>query len=270
MPDTRPIGVFDSGLGGLTGLAALHRLLPQEDIVYFGDCARVPYGSKSRETIAKYTAQDVAFLKSQNCKAALCACGTASSVGLPCLPPDAAFPICGVIEGAAKAAVNAAKRFIGVLGTTATIRSGAYETALRGLGWQGDILSHDAPLLVPLVENGRTDVNDILCRTALSEYLAPFLEAGADTLILGCTHYPLLADAVHALAPGVALINPGAEAAAILADVLRGKELLSDAGGAVRFYVSDNEENFAEHCRLFLGAEPVGAVEKIDIERFSL
>ena len=197
--DTRPIGVFDSGLGGLTAMRELSRLLPGERLVYFGDTGRVPYGGRSRETILKYARQDVAFLRQFDPKAVVIACGTVSTTALDTLRAENLFPVWGVVEPAVKAAAAATgNKKVGLIGTAATIRSGAYEKALAELDESIEVTVRACPLFVPLVENGRTRPGDVVIETVCGEYLEDMKRAGVDTLILGCTHYPLLKEVIGA------------------------------------------------------------------------
>ena len=190
--DNRPIGVFDSGLGGLTAVKALRRLLPGEDLIYFGDTARVPYGGRSRETLLKYARQDIAFLRSFDLKAVLIACGTVTSTSLDTLRKDNDLPVLGVVEPSCREALAATNnKKIGMIATLASARSGAYERTLKGLDADVQVVSQPCPLFVPLVENGRFRQGDVVIETVAREYLTPLMEAGVDTLILGCTHYPL-------------------------------------------------------------------------------
>ena len=213
--DDRPIGVFDSGLGGLTTVRELCRLLPEEDIVYFGDTGRVPYGSRSRETIVKYARQDVAFLRTFDLKTIVIACGTVSTTALDVLAAENPIPVLGVVAPAARAAARATRSgSIGLIGTQASIRSGAYERLIRAENPAARVLAQPCPLFVPLVENGRFRPGDVVIETVAAEYLAPLREAGVDTLVLGCTHYPLLEKVIGAyMGPEVRLINSGAEGA---------------------------------------------------------
>ncbi len=213
--DDRPIGVFDSGLGGLTTVRELCRLLPEEDIVYFGDTGRVPYGSRSRETIVKYARQDVAFLRTFDLKTIVIACGTVSTTALDVLAAENPIPVLGVVAPAARAAARATRSgSIGLIGTQASIRSGAYERLIRAENPAARVLAQPCPLFVPLVENGRFRPGDVVIETVAAEYLAPLKEAGVDTLVLGCTHYPLLEKVIGAyMGPEVRLINSGAEGA---------------------------------------------------------
>ena len=262
--DNRPIGVFDSGLGGLTGVKELVRLLPGEDIVYFGDTARVPYGGRGADTIIRYGKEDIQFLLSKGVKAVLCACGTVSST-LPAAVTDALpVPFVGVVQAAAQAAVRASgSGRIGVIATAASVRSGGYEAAVRALRPDSVLTARACPLFVPVIENGYVGRGDLIVTTLAKEYLAPVRRAGVDTLILGCTHYPLIAGAIaDEMGPGVRLIDSGAEGAAALRQLLERQGLLNGrtSGGAVSFYVSDSGENFAEVGGLFLGKDVHGTV----------
>ena len=195
MSDSRPIGVFDSGIGGLTVVKALLDLLPNENICYLGDTARVPYGPKSPETVQRYAVELAEILTRKNAKALVVACNTVSSVALPLLTKKFFVPVIGVIEPGARAALQATRnRHIGVIGTRATIRSGAYERALRAGENDVRVSSRACPLLVPLIEEGLLD-DDVTDRMIM-RYLEPMLAEGIDTLVLGCTHYPLLTDAI--------------------------------------------------------------------------
>lgn len=257
--DNRPIGVFDSGLGGLTAVKELIARAPAEDVVFFGDTGRVPYGTRSAPTIIRYAAQDLRFLCGFDVKAVLIACGTVSATALPALRESSSLPIYGVVESAARAAVRATRTGrIGVIGTSASIRSGTYERLIREHLPEAVCESVACPLLVPLVENGRTDPGDPVLRTVLSEYLAPILAARVDTLILGCTHYPLLRPAIAELCGAdVALIDPGAEAADSLCDRLAAQGLSADPArqGALRVFVSDDPAAFSENGGRFLGRD---------------
>lgn len=273
--DNRPIGVFDSGLGGLTGVRELRRLLPGEDIVYFGDTGRVPYGSRSHETILQYARQDIAFLLSQNVKCIMAACGTVSST----YPAEEAaklpVPYMGVVAAAARRAARATRsRKIGVIGTSATIRSHSYEQMLRRLVPGVEITARPCPLFVPLVENGYVDGaadRRQVTELVIAQYLEPVRAAGVDTLILGCTHYPLLAGMIGAyMGPGVTLIDPGQAAADDLGMLLAGKGLRSGRteGGRTRFFVSDVPDSFVRTADLFLGEYRGGTAEQICIDKY--
>jgi glutamate racemase len=280
--DNRPIGVFDSGLGGLTAVKELRRVLPGEDIVYFGDTARVPYGSRSRETILKYARQDVRFLLRSGVKAILIACGTVSTVALPELESEFNVPISGIIRPAARKAAEVTRSgLVGLIATQASVRARGFERAMRSIVPDVTLYSEACPLLVPLVENGRLGREDPVTRHVLEEYLAPMRERGVDTLILGCTHYPLLAEAIGAILPGVTLINAGAEAARCLAEAHTwDRAVPSQAGpsragpnqegtdreGTTRYYVSDNAEGFARISNLFLGHPIEHSIGLVDME----
>ena len=270
--DDRPIGVFDSGLGGLTTVRELCRLLPEEDIVYFGDTGRVPYGSRSRETIVKYARQDVAFLRTFDLKTIVIACGTVSSTALEPLIRESRVPVLGVVEPAARraAAVSASGR-VGLIGTQATIRTGAYERVMAAARPEIRVTARACPLFVPLVEAGRFHPGDVVIETVVSEYLSPIRAAGVDTLVLGCTHYPLLAQVIGAfMGPEVALVDAGAEGARALARTLADRDALAEEGrpGVCRYYVSDSTEGFAQLASTFLGRDVNGLVEQIDITRY--
>jgi glutamate racemase len=274
-----PVGVFDSGLGGLTAVRELRRLLPGEDIVYFGDTGRVPYGTKGREIIIAYTRQVMAFLIGKGVKTVLAACGTVSST----FPPEesGSLPLgyLGVVQPAAAAAAAATRRGrIGVIGTEATVASGSYQQTLSGLFPGARVTVAACPLYVPLVENGHFAPGDAMARLATEEYLAPLKAAEVDTLILGCTHYPLLEGIIAAhMGPHVALVDAGREAARALRDGLAAQKLLNprEAGGTLRTYVSDAPARFDQLAALFLGggegaAEVVNLEEAVNIEKYDL
>ena len=253
--DNRPIGVFDSGLGGLTAVKALRRLLPGEDLIYFGDTARVPYGGRSRETLLKYARQDIAFLRSFDLKAVLIACGTVTSTSLDTLRKENDLPVLGVVEPSCREALAATNnKKIGMIATLASARSGAYERTLKGLDADVRVFSQPCPLFVPLVENGRFRQGDVVIETVAREYLTPLMEAGVDTLILGCTHYPLLKDIIGEICgPGVTLIDSGAASARALRQQLAAEGQLTDRQqGETRFYVSDRPEDFEKLAAVFL------------------
>lgn len=267
--DRRPIGVFDSGLGGLTALRELARIMPEEDLIYFGDTGRVPYGSRSRDTIIRYARQDVSFLSGFDPKAIVIACGTVSTTALEVLTRECAVPLFGVVEPAARAAGRLTRNGrVGLIGTIATIRSGAYERAVTALRPGTQVVTQACPLLVPLVENGRYQVGDTVAETVVSEYLAPMKEREVDTLVMGCTHYPLLRDVVaNYMGPQVALVDVGAQCARWVAGQLTGRGLRTDAAGPGRhrYYVSDSTGDFAALASIFLREDMAGEVEQIDI-----
>ena len=209
--DTRPIGVFDSGLGGLTAVRQLRRVLPGEDIVYFGDTGRVPYGSRGRDIIVQYARQDIRFLLQQDVKFIIAACGTVSST----YPPEEAarlpVPFTGVVGATARAAVDATRnRKIGIIGTAATVRSGSYAAIIRDMMPDVQIFARACPMFVPLVENGYFNDGNPVTKLIIAEYLQELKDAGVDTLILGCTHYPLLKKMIGDFMGGdVTLIDSG-------------------------------------------------------------
>lgn len=270
----KPIGVFDSGLGGLTAVKELRQLLPGEDIVYFGDTGRLPYGAKGKSTIVRYAKQDIAFLLSQNVKTILAACGSVSSTFEP--TPADCIPVAytGVVEAAAEAAARATRnKRVGVMGTEATVASGSYQRRLMAIDPAISTVAAACPLFVPLVEYGHTTPEDAMANLAADEYLGPIQEAEVDTVILGCTHYPLLKDMLAArLGPDVRLIDPGREAALILKATLEKDGLLSGktVGGSIACFVSDEPGRFSHYARLFLGEEAPGGAMKVDIDAFDL
>lgn len=270
--DRRPIGVFDSGLGGLTAVRELARLMPEEDLIYFGDTGRVPYGGRSRDTIVKYARQDVNFLRSFDPKAIVIACGTVSANALEILQQETAVPVLGVVDPAAHAAAMASKNGrIGLIGTEASIRSGAYERSLAVLRPDAQVVPKACPLFVPLVENGRFRTGDAVAELVVSEYLAPLKEAGVDTLVLGCTHYPLLREVIAAyMGSSVTLIDAGGSCAHLVAQVLGGSDALSGwtGGGKCRYFVSDSTDGFAKLASLFLGEDVTESVEQVDITAY--
>ncbi len=260
------IGVFDSGLGGLTAVRELMKILPGENIVYFGDTARVPYGTRSRDTIRKFAAQDLRFLLEQDLKAVLVACGTVSSVALPDLQRMTDIPVIGVVEPTASAACEATRnRKIGILGTSATVKSGSYKTAIAAIDSGISVTSVSCPLFVPLVENGY--LTGQITELVAAEYIRPLQDAGVDTVILGCTHYPLLKPVLSKLfGPDVVLIDSGRQAALELAEVLRQRDQLSlQTEGTRRYYVSDEVSNFSHVAGMFLDRSIDGQVKKVTI-----
>lgn len=265
-----PIGVFDSGLGGLTALSELHRLMPNEDIIYFGDNARIPYGTKSPEIIRKFALQDTRFLLSRGVKAILVACGTVSSNCLAEVSEQAGIPVVGVIDAAAKKAAAIAKtgeNRVAVLGTSATINSGAFEKALAENG-VAEIINCPCPMFVPLVENWHPNVEDVATNVIVSEYLTPVDEKKPSAVILGCTHYPLLAEIIKKYIPEAQLISSGAEAASELKDTLEKLSLTNSDGGKIEFYTSGGADLFRSNASLFLQGEINRDVLHIDIETY--
>lgn len=265
------IGVFDSGLGGLSAVRELMKVLPKENIVYFGDTGRVPYGNRSRDTIIKYAQQDVNFLLKNNVKAIIAACGTVSSVATS-LSETLPVPFTGVVNPTAVAAAKATKNGrIGVIGTTATINSHSYERKLHEIKPGFEVYERDCPLFVPLVENGFTDPEDIIVKSVVEHYTKELTEKGVDTVILGCTHYPLLSEAIaQALGEGVTLIDSGRATALYTAELLKEQNLESTdpSSGEYRFFVSDTPDNFEKMAGMFLGKDIHHKVTQIDIEEY--
>jgi len=260
------IGVFDSGLGGLTAVRELIRILPAENVVYFGDTARVPYGTRSEDMIRTFAKQDLRFLLEKNLKAVLVACGTISSVALPELRAMTQVPVIGVVEPTAAAACKATKNGkIGILGTSATVKSGSYKAAIAAVDPRISVVARSCPLFVPLVENGY--LQGEIVELAAKEYIAPLLAEGVDTVILGCTHYPLLKPVLAKLfGEEVTLIDSGREAALALGEILRQKDLLSTGKeGTRRYYVSDEVSNFSHIAGMFLDRNVDGAIEKVSL-----
>ena len=260
----RPIGVFDSGVGGLTVVRELIDLLPGEDIVYFGDTARVPYGTKSADTVVKFAREDLGFLKSRDVKLIVVACNTASSIALPQLADEEEIPVVGVLlPGARGAAAATRNRRIAVIGTTATVNSGAYEKALRDICDGLEIISHPCPLFVSLAEEGWVD--DEVAVMIARRYLEPLTEFGADTLVLGCTHYPLLKGVISGvMGDGVVLVDSAKETAVEVRETLASSGLLSGngSGGNIYVYLSDIPYRFMDVGERFLG-RPIEAVEQV-------
>jgi glutamate racemase len=265
----RPIGIFDSGVGGLTVADALLRRLPDEALHYFGDTARVPYGSKSGSTVRRYSREAAAYLLSRDVKALVIACNTATAYAGEALHQELPIPVVGVIEPGARAAVAASRTGrIGVIGTTATIASGAYDRAVRRLLPEARVYAQPCPLFVPLVEEGL--IGHAATRLVAEEYLRPLREMDVDVVILGCTHYPLLQDVVAGImGPGVRLVDSALETAAELARVLEGCDLLRSPGAPPehRFAASDSPLRFREVGRQLMGGI-VQAVERVDVDGF--
>jgi glutamate racemase len=257
------IGVFDSGIGGLTVAQEIIRQLPSESVVYFGDTARVPYGPKSPDTVRRYSQEIADFLSGEGVKAIVIACNTATAHALTMLREKLPIPVIGVVEPGARAAVKATTtNRIGVIGTVGTIKSGAYERAIRALDPDAIITARPAPLLVPLVEEGWTDHE--AARLIVDEYLQPFKAAGVDTLVLGCTHYPLLKPILaDALGPAVKLIDSAEETAAETGRTLAQQGISTDDGHEAthRFIASDDPLMFLQLGQRFLG----GTIEGVEV-----
>jgi len=262
------IGVFDSGLGGISVVRAIIDLLPHEHLVYFGDTARVPYGSKSEETVVRFAHQISSFLREKQVKMIVVACNTASAVALESLQKRFNIPIVGVIKPGSEAAVKASKhKRIGVIGTASTIRSGAYRAAIRALDPEMEVTVQSCPLLVPLVEEDWP--HDGVVTQVLESYLSSFKIQKPDSLILGCTHYPYLKSIIQeVVGPSVRLVDSGEETAARVKQVLEELDLLNpEIGdpGKHKFYVSDFPQKFEETASRFLG-RPLDKLFKVELE----
>ena len=264
---TAPIGIFDSGIGGLTVVKRIISMLPNENIVYFGDTARVPYGSKSNSTVVEYATQDAQFLINKNVKLIIVACNTASSVALDTLQNKYDIPIIGMIEPGSKLALEKTKNGrIGVIGTNSTINNKAYSEQLNELDKGLKIIEKSCPLFVPIAEEGWLDHE--ATKLIAMEYLQDFIDADVDTLILGCTHYPLLAETIQKImGESVSLIDSGFAASLQVENYLEGRGVRNDSVqlGTKQFYVSDLPNKFKSIAERFLGSE-VNQIKKIDVE----
>ncbi|NLM10059.1 MAG: glutamate racemase [Clostridiaceae bacterium] len=266
--DNRPIGVFDSGLGGLTVVKEIMKQLPNESIIYFGDDGRTPYGTKSRETVIKYTKQDLAFLLSMDVKLVVVACNTVSALALPEVRPAINVPVLEVIEPGARSALKKSKRGrIGIIATPATTQSGVYPRAIRNMNPNVQIFSQACPLFVNLVEEGWWD-NEIT-RMVAEEYLKELKQAQIDTLVLGCTHYPLLANTISdVMGDEVTLVSSAEELSVTLKELLHKEKLESpDEHATYRYYTSDSVEKFRKLGKMILGKE-ISNIERVDMENY--
>jgi glutamate racemase len=257
----RPIGVFDSGIGGLTVLKALSEAMPGEDFIYLGDTARLPYGTKSNEVIIRYSKENTEFLLAKGIKLLVIACNTSSAVALDAIVAQTMVPVVGVIEPGAKAAAKASRSGkIGVIGTDATIASGAYTRAIQLLRPRAEIYTRACPLLVPLAEEGWID-NEVAART-VAHYLESLKQSGIDTLLLGCTHYPLLrAMFARVLGPGVKIVDSAsATAVAVRERLLTLRLARKGTDGSQSFFVTETPDRFVRVGRRFLGPQVESAV----------
>jgi glutamate racemase len=255
-----PVGIFDSGLGGLTVARAIFERLPHESTVYFGDTARVPYGPKSPETVQRYSLEILHWLLAQGVKAVVIACNTSTAHALPALREASPVPVVGVIEPGARAAIAGSRGKVGVIGTAGTIASGAYRRAIEARAPAFKVVQQACPLFVPLVEEGWFD--HPAARLIAAEYLRPLRDAGVDALVLGCTHYPLLKPLLQAeMGPDVRLIDSGEETARALEEILARHSLSGVPGAASthRFVVSDDEARFRSVGQRFIGERLSGA-----------
>ena len=251
-----PIGIFDSGIGGLTVLSEVHKLLPSEDLIYLGDTARVPYGTKSAETVTRYSFENARFLLKFNIKLLVVACNTASAYCLPSLQQELPIPVVGVIEPGARRAVEVTKtKKIGVIGTEGTIKSGAYFDAIKTIDQSVAVFTQPCPLFVPLAEEGWT--NNQVARLTAQAYLQEMKKNWIDVLVLGCTHYPLLKEVIReVMGEDVALIDSGHETAAEVFRCLLEKKLMmpiSSTPRSNRFFVTDSPERFKQVGSKFMG-----------------
>lgn len=268
--DQRPIAMFDSGLGGLTVVAELRRRLPCENIVYFGDTARVPYGTKSAETVLRFAREDCSFLLQFDPKLLIVACNTASAHAMSALSDWLDIPSCGVVEPGAAAAVAVARgKMVAVIATEGTIASDAYRQAIQAHQPSLPVVQKACPLLVPLVEEGRTPEDPIVL-AVLAEYLEPLRALDPSVVVLGCTHYPLLKPAIASmLGEGVTLVDSAEQTAVRVTEMLSTSNRLSDRDGAGTFkcYLSDNPQRFQTVGARFLG-QPITDVVWVSPELF--
>lgn len=266
-----PVGVFDSGVGGLTVAREIMRHLPNENIVYFGDTARVPYGSKSKDNIIRYSRQIINFLKTKGVKAIVIACNTASALALDVVREESDIPIIGVVEPGARAALAATKtKKIGVIGTEGTIRSAMYERIIQGFDSEATVIGKACPLFVPLVEEGFAKHH--VTEEIIDYYLASFMKTDIDSLILGCTHYPLLRSRIREyVGDKIALVNPAYETAMDLKHLLEKNGLanthIEQEHGAYSFYVSDAADKFKQFANSILPYD-IETTKQINIEEY--
>lgn len=260
------IGIFDSGIGGLTVLREITRLLPHQRIVYLGDTARVPYGSKSPETVTRFTRQGTKFLKSKGVALIVIACNTASALSLNILQKESSLPILGVLKPGAQKAVQLTKKgIIGVVGTEATVRSRAYTRAIKGVNSGVEVVEKSCPLLVPLVEEGW--LRGEITHKILGHYLGPLLRRRIDTLILGCTHYPLLEDTIREIVgEEVKLVDSAREVALEVKKITDRISFVPHGNSSLDFFVTDQPGRFARVAKLFLKRRITDRVKKTNLD----
>lgn len=255
MGDNRPIGIFDSGVGGLTVVRALLEKLPQESFIYFGDTAHVPYGNKSEQELMGYAHEIISFLLNQEVKAVIVACGTHSSITLPRIAGQYDIPLLGVVKAAARCAVKTTRNGkIGIAATQATVNSRAYTGEIQRLDGRLQVYETACPSFVPLVEEGKLEEEET--REAVSEYLQPLLDQGIDSLVLGCTHYPFLSKIINEFTgEGIEVIDPSCKTVEQVTDIFSQQDLFSmqNPTGFRKFYVSGNDESFYNVGRLLIG-----------------
>ena len=264
--NNKPIGVFDSGIGGLTVLKEVFRKLPDESTLYLGDTARVPYGIRSAETVTRYSFENTGFLVSMGIKVLVVACNTVSAVSLEEIKGKLSMPVIGVIEPGARAAVRATRnKNVGVIGTEATVNSGAYARIIRAIDASIRVFSLPCPLFVPLAEEGLTD--DAIATMVAERYLKNLKEKGIDTLVLGCTHYPLLKDVIgKVMGEGITLIDSATETVSEIKETLVRNDIKGSPSRQPlrKFYVTDAPEKFLKVGERFLG-EKIAHIEKISV-----
>ncbi|CZR98988.1 MULTISPECIES: glutamate racemase [unclassified Clostridioides] len=265
----KPIGVFDSGLGGLTVLKEIMKILPNEDIIYFGDTARIPYGSRSKETIIKYTFQAINFLKTKDVKAIVIACNTATARSLKEAQEKYDIPIIGVIEAGARTAVSSTKnKIVGIIGTEGTISSKAYNLEISKIDESIEIVNKACPLFVPIVEEGWA--NTEVAKLTAKIYLQELKEKNIDSLVLGCTHYPILKRTIgEEVGEHIKLVNPAKETAKDLKTILEVQNMINnkEVHGAYQYYVSDIHEKFSDIAREFL-KKKIDKIQKVEIQKY--
>ena len=261
-----PIGIFDSGVGGLTVFRAIERRLPNESLIYLGDTARVPYGTRSLVTVERYALEDVAFIQSKNVKAIVIACNTISALAANRLREQSLVPIIGVIRAGARRAIEMTRSgYVGVIATEGTIASGAYERAMLSMRGGLEIISRACPLFVPLAEEGW--VEHPVTRQVAEEYLAEMRSSRVDTLVLGCTHYPILRPVIEqVMGSQIAYIDSGEAVADVVANMLSEQGLLRTASQppTEEFYVTDSASRFRRVAELFLG-RPLESIESVEL-----
>lgn len=268
--NNKPIGIFDSGVGGLTVLKEVSKLLPNENIIYLGDTARVPYGIRSSETVKRYAFECVNFLMTKDIKILVVACNTVSATALSEIKKIVNVPVIGVIEPGAMSAVRITKnKKIGVIGTEATIKSNTYTKAIKFFDNEVEVFGLACPLLVPLVEEGWT--KGIIAQLIIEKYLNNILDKEIDTLVLGCTHYPLLKDTIQKVMKGISLVDSAIETAKVVRDSLMGQEsgvknqgsrIRGQEPGRMKFYVTDSVERFVSVGERFLQRK-IDDIEKV-------
>ena len=261
----KPIGIFDSGLGGLTVVKAILENMPFENIIYLGDSLNVPYGDKTSGQITEFAFNNTKFLLKHDVKAIAVACNTADATSRRELLQCFDIPIVGVVSPASEnAAQQTRNKKVGVIATATAVKSGAYERAVKSYLADCEVFSQAAPRLVPLIEAGKIKMTDTETVEALKEYVTPLLEKGIDTLILGCTHYPLVLDIVKALFPDINIVCSGTSSLSSLREKLRSEDMLNESGqkGKAQFFVTGDPEEFGKYGGLFLGTSIEGKVKK--------